>query len=200
MKRKTIGIIAIVAALGLGAVAIPAMADGNWGWWGHHRMGGQGGPGGCDHQGMGMGQGEGQGMGQEMGDGMDRGMGMGQGGGMMLKRFGAIDENNDGIISADEAAAQVEAVFAAMDADDDGELTMDEYMAVRMGPGEGKNPDRMKAMQERKKARFAEMDADKSGKLSKAEFIEGGKARFAAADTDKDGKVTPWEFRAQHWM
>ena len=124
----------------------------------------------------------------------------GPGHGMMqglMTRMGAIDTNDDGVISDDEAADQVESVYAAMDADDDGELTMEEYMAVRMGPQNGGNEDRQKAMQERKKARFGEMDTDKSGKVSKVEFIAAGKARFDAADTDKDGKVTPWEFRAQ---
>lgn len=128
-----------------------------------------------------------------------RGTMMGQGGGMMMGRFGTIDTNDDGIISSDEAAAQVEMVYTAMDADEDGELTEEEYMAVRMGPGQGLNAERQKAMQERKKARFTEMDADKSGKVAKAEFIAAGKTRFTAADTDKDGQVTPWEMRAQRW-
>ncbi len=129
------------------------------------------------------------------------GSGMMQGQGMM-GRMAAIDTNNDGVISDDEAAAQVEAVFAAMDSDDDGELTEDEYMSVRMGPrfGQGLNEEPQKAMQERKKARFVEMDPDKNGKVGQAEFIAGGKARFQAADADKDGKVTPWEFRAQRWQ
>ncbi len=127
------------------------------------------------------------------------GMMMGQG---MMSRMGTIDSNNDGVISDDEAAAQVEAVFAAMDGDNDSELTSEEYMSVRMGPGAGmgRNEERMKAMQERKKARFVEMDGDKNGKVSRAEFIASGKARFQAADADKDGKVTPWEFRAQRWQ
>lgn len=119
----------------------------------------------------------------------------GAGPGMMM-RMGAIDTNDDGIISDDEAADQVEAVYAAMDADDDGELTEEEYMSVRMGPQWGRNEARQKARQERKKVRFTEMDVDKSGKVSKVEFITAGKARFEAADTDNDGKVTPWEFRA----
>jgi Ca2+-binding EF-hand superfamily protein len=124
---------------------------------------------------------------------------MGQG---MMGRMVAIDTNNDGVIGDDEAAAQVESVFAAMDGDDDGELTEEEYMSVRMGPGfgQGLNEERQKAMQERKKVRFGEMDADKNGKVSQAEFIAGGKTRFQTADTDKDGKVTPWEFRAQRWQ
>lgn len=120
--------------------------------------------------------------------------------GYMMQRLSTIDTNNDGLISDDEAAAQVEAVFAAMDSDENGELTMDEYMAVSMGPGTGLNSSRKKLMQERKKARFPEMDADKNGNVSQAEFIAAGKARFEAADTNKDGKVTPWEFRAQRWQ
>lgn len=125
---------------------------------------------------------------------------MGQGGGMMMGRFGVMDTNDDGVIGDDEAAAQVELVYTAMDTDEDGDLTEEEYMAVRMGPGSGLNAERQKVMQDRKKARFTEMDADKSGKVSKVEFIAAGKARFMAADTDKDGKVTPWEMRAQRWQ
>ncbi|MDO8353820.1 MAG: hypothetical protein Q7T14_10175 [Aestuariivirga sp.] len=167
---KTLATIALLT-LGLTVSAVPAYADDNdWGW-----------------QMWGWGNGPGSG-----------GM-MGQG---MMGRMAAIDSNNDGIIGDDEAAAQVESVFAAMDGDGDGELTEEEYMSVRMGPGfgQGRNEERQKAMQERKKARFAEMDTDKSGNVSQAEFIAGGKARFQAADTDKDGKVTPWEFRSQRWQ
>ncbi len=128
------------------------------------------------------------------------GWGQGQGPGRgMMERMGAIDTNDDGVISDDEAADQVESVFAAMDADDNDELTEEEYMAVRMGPQRGNNEDRQKARQENKKARFTEMDTDKNGTVSKVEFLAAGKARFEDADTDKDGKVTPWEFRARRW-
>ena len=157
--------------LGMTMSVVPAYAEDNdWGW---HMWGWGNGPG-------------------------SGGM-MGQG---LMGRMAAIDTNNDGIIGDDEAAAQVESVFAAMDGDGDGELTEVEYMSVRMGPGfgQGRNEERQKAMQERKKTRFGEMDADKNGNVSQAEFIAGGKARFQAADTDKDGKVTPWEFRAQRWQ
>ena len=136
-----------------------------------------------DRPGYGMGFGMGQGMGQ----------GMGRGAAM---RFSAIDQNNDGLINDDEAAANAEAVFAVMDADDDGELTEAEYAAVRMGPGDGRNMARQKAMQKRKADRFVLIDADKNKTVSQAEFMAAAEKRFAAADGNKDGKVTPWEFRA----
>ena len=110
-----------------------------------------------------------------MGWGQNRGNGrMMRGEGQQMGRFAIIDANDDGVISPDEAAAQRESVYLAMDSDDDGFLTEEEYMAVRMGPQEGRNEERMKARQEQKKARYAPMD------------------------TDKDGEVTPWEFRSQH--
>ena len=120
-------------------------------------------------------------------------------GGDITGRMRPIDLNNDGVIGDDEAAAQVEAVFAVMDADDDGEITEEEYMAVRMGSGARHNGARQKAMQDRKQERFVAMDPDRNGKVTQAEFIAAGKTRFLEADSDKDGKVTPWEFRAMRW-
>jgi hypothetical protein len=219
MKR-----ISIAIAVGLSLVALPAAAQqyGNgpgwapwsqWGWggpdqgWGNGPGPGMGwgnGPG----QGMGWGNGPGPGMGWGNGPGQGMGWGNGQGmgpgaGGMMNApgrgRFTVIDANQDGVVSAEEAASAADEVFTAMDADDDAVLTMEEYMAVRMGPGDGRNPARQAARQAAKEARFGEMDVDKNGTVSKAEFLDGGKAHFDAADTDKDGKVTPWEFRRQAW-
>ena len=126
-------------------------------------------------------------------------MGYGRGGGMgrgAMMRFHAIDQNDDRVISDDEAAANAEAVFGAMDADADGEITETEYMDIRMGYGRGRNKARQAAMQKRKKDRFPLMDTDKNGTVSKVEFLNAAQKRFAAADTDKDGKVTPWEFRS----
>ena len=111
------------------------------------------------------------------GDG--QGMGWGRRGGDgrrgFMARFAVIDNNDDGRISDDEAAAHRESVFLAMDSDDDGELTEEEYMAIRMGGGEGRNKERMKSQQEAKLARFKPMDTDGSGKVSKSEWMITGK-------------------------
>jgi Ca2+-binding EF-hand superfamily protein len=143
---------------------------------------------------------------QTSGYGSDSGPGWWQGWGMgwMMHppgrgRYMMIDANDDGVISAEEAASAADEVFTAMDVDDDGSLTKEEYMAVRMGPQRGFNPDRQAAMQKRKEARFSEMDADSDGNLSKAEFLDAAQAHHAGADSDGDGNVTPWEHRRQNW-
>jgi hypothetical protein len=182
--------LALGTALALVLVAIPAGAQdyGNGRGWNPWSQQGWGGPD--------------QGWGQGSGMGWGRGSGGMMGGGMNAPgrgRFTMIDENEDGVISAEEAASAVDQVFTAMDADDDASLTMDEYLAVRMGSGEGWNPERQAARQAAKQARYSQMDVDKNGTVSKAEFIDGGKAHFDAADGDNDGKVTPWEFRRQAW-
>jgi hypothetical protein len=140
---------------------------------------------------MGWGQGGGWGSGPMMGWSNPDAPGRG--------RYAMVDADHDGFISAEEAASAADQVFTAMDSDDDGSITIEEYMSVRMGSGEGRNPERQAARQAAKEARFAEMDTDKNSSVSKAEFMDGGKAHLDAADTDKDGKVTPWEFRRQAW-
>ncbi|MCW0234101.1 MAG: hypothetical protein OJJ21_10920 [Ferrovibrio sp.] len=135
--------------------------------------------------------------------GFGGGPGWGRGGMMMNApgrgRFPIIDADENGVISAEEAASAAEDVFAAMDSDDNAELTMEEYMAVRMGPQDGWNKSRQAEREKQKSDRFGTMDVDKSDSVSQAEFIANAKARFEAADSDKDGKVTPWEWRSQQW-
>jgi hypothetical protein len=129
---------------------------------------------------------DGRGMEHGYGSGMDRGTGRGMGG----ARFALVDQNNDGVVSTDEAAAHFETVFAEVDANDDDELSREEFLGFRRGGD---------AMRSRRDERFGVMDADKDGKVSHAEFLEAHRAMFATADADKDGKVTPWEFRSQRW-
>jgi hypothetical protein len=133
----------------------------------------------------------------------DQGYGYGPGyghmqgyrGGQGARMMGLIDQNNDGVISADEAAAHAEAAFQAMDANEDGTLTKEEFNQFHQGRGAGWGWHRP-AGQEWKEKHFKAFDKNADGKLTKAEFMEGHRAQFEAADANKDGKVTPWEFRA----
>ena len=176
--------LAIMAALGLGG-ASAALAQGQpgWGWWGGPGWGG----------GPGHGMGPGYGMGP--GNGMGPGYGMGPGAGMMM---GGLDADQNGSISAEEAAAHAEAMFALMDVNGDGVMVADEMGAGRMGL---MNPwGTPQLMQERHAARFAARDTDGNGEVTMAEFLAAEKAQYEAADSDGDGKVTPWELRAAMWQ
>jgi Ca2+-binding EF-hand superfamily protein len=114
-------------------------------------------------------------------------------------RFAMIHANENGTVSAEEAASAADSVFTAMDSDDDGGLTKDEYMSVRMGPQLGRNPERRSRRQAAKEARFSEMDGDGDGTVSKEEFMAAAKSHHASADTDGDGQVSPWEHRRRNW-
>jgi hypothetical protein len=105
-----------------------------------------------------------------------------------------IDSNGDGIISDDEAATRHEEMFATFDFNDDGQVTLDEYMSMQMGAGMGVWYEQRQA---EKIKRFETLDSDSDGILSQAEFMESGQQSFADSDRDGDGQVTVWEFRAQ---
>lgn len=114
-------------------------------------------------------------------------------------RFSIVDVDQNGIVSDEEAASSADEVFSAMDLDDNGELSKDEYMTIRMGPQDGWNTERQAAREAAKEAQFDALDLDKNGTVSRADFIANAKAHFDAADKDGDGKVTPWEWRSEQW-
>jgi hypothetical protein len=121
---------------------------------------------------------------------LQQGMGPGQG-----MRAAIVDRNGDGLISADEAAAWHEELFAAMDADDDEVVTLDEFIAVRAKSTTAPGP-QADAQRQRQSAHYKAMDKSGDGKLTASEFLDFGAARFKQSDRDGDGKVSVWEFRA----
>lgn len=126
----------------------------------------------------------------------------GAGGQGMRDRIAMIDADEDNRISAQEAAEWRDVVFAAMDADGDEQLTLEEYMDVQLG--QGADPDqrgpRYAQKQAEKEAAFVAMDAEGNGAVSREQFLQYGAADFAAADADGDGYVTLSEFIASNWM
>jgi hypothetical protein len=197
--RNSVGGLALAAALVLSAAAVQADDKRDWGpRWPMVPGYGMG-------QGYGMGPGYGQGYGPGYGPGYGMGPGMmgpgatGMGG---MRGFGGrppVDPDHDGIVSNTEAATHFEEAFMAMDGDDDGTLTLEEFSSVFFGQGPHMawRGDGVQQWQERKEARFKEMDANKDNTVTREEFIAYGKNRFEESDRDKDGKVTVWEFMAR---
>lgn len=117
---------------------------------------------------------------------------------MQQAKFAAMDTDQDGLISAAEHEAAHNDKFELFDADGSGAFDVDEFLAVRMGPGprEGGQGKKMQKMQAMKKQKFAKMDADASGDVTLAELQAFSGAKFLMVDTDNDGSVSFAEFQA----
>lgn len=99
----------------------------------------------------------------------------------------AIDANEDGELSAEEIA-NAPAALKKLDKNGDGKLSDEETRPTGGfgGPGGGFGPEAFVA-------RMMESDADKDGKLSKSELPERARGMFDNADADKDGFLTKEE-------
>jgi Ca2+-binding EF-hand superfamily protein len=121
-------------------------------------------------------------------------------GARMQERIAMIDTDGDGLIQQAELETWRETVFLTMDADGDGALTREEYMAVQLG--RGADPDargpRYDQMQAAKAAEFDVMDADGDGSVPRDTFIARAVAQFDEADANGDDALTAPEFRAMH--
>ena len=114
------------------------------------------------------------------------GPGAGNLGAMMMDRMKAADTNGDAMISKAEAAAmpRLAANFDAIDANKDGQLTVDELRAFHQAHrGQGG-------------AKAGLVGPD--GKLTKEQFLARAAERFDRLDANKDGVVTADEMRAAH--
>lgn len=115
------------------------------------------------------------------------------------------DTDSDGFISNGEHGAWGAKVFHAMDANGDGKLTRDEYLAGRMGAGFRPgccSQSQMATMQRRAQMHKAElfkaMDDDNDSVITGVEFMRELDRSFMAQDKNKDGRISTGEFREWH--
>ncbi|QNN46121.1 EF-hand domain-containing protein [Thermomonas brevis] len=99
------------------------------------------------------------------------------------------DTNKDGLVSHEEFAARRDEQFARTDADKDGALSPDEYLAEFTARLDARIAERGKAPDTQTRVRFRSLDKDNDGKMTFAEYQVSGKRMFDAADRSHDGIV-----------
>ena len=108
------------------------------------------------------------------------------------------DQDGDNKLNQNEFNEWRGAMFGAIAPDGNG-FTLQQYLAVRLGPGPkaSSNPARQQQMQERadlrKTERFRVMDGNGDGVVTRAEWMDFGDRFYGEADRNNDGKVSAKE-------
>lgn len=108
------------------------------------------------------------------------------------------DLDQDGSVTAEEAAERRGNVFASFDANEDGFLEGEEYALfdeARANDMKGQGGHGHGAMQKAADGmKLENNDADGDGKVSREEFVSGAAGWIAGMDRDGDGVVTTADF------
>ncbi len=113
--------------------------------------------------------------------------------GPRLARFQALDADNSGEISRDEYEADLKARFEGMDENGNNQLTRDEHMGKALTM---KGPRALK-LQALKKKRFDAADKNSDQKITRTEWQNAGRDRFNAIDKDGSNSISRDEFAGQ---
>lgn len=114
------------------------------------------------------------------------------------------DRDRDGRIDRSEFEQWHIQNFSAFDADQSGGVTLEEFNALRFGPGPGAGGGGREStqMQERsrirKTERFRLMDGNGDGAVSRNEYMNFGAMHFLDADANDDGRLTYQELNQYH--
>ncbi|MDM8012147.1 MAG: hypothetical protein QUV08_14420 [Parasphingorhabdus sp.] len=118
-----------------------------------------------------------------------------------LQRF---DRDRDGFIDRSEFQQWHESAYDAINASGNDGFTLQEFQAVRLGPGprsdvpgarSQRNQDRA---QLRKAERFRLMDGNGDGIVTRAEYMNFGELNYLDADANDDGKLSYTELQQFH--
>lgn len=118
-------------------------------------------------------------------------------------RLRTFDRDRDGSIDRSEFQQWHISSFDALDSDGDGGFGLQEFKAMRFGPGPLGNNSRQRQLSEeraqlRKTERFRLMDGNGDGIVTRAEYMKFGELNYLDADTNDDGKLSYGELQQFH--
>ncbi|GAA0270744.1 hypothetical protein GCM10009127_08590 [Alteraurantiacibacter aestuarii] len=114
------------------------------------------------------------------------------------------DRDHDGFIDQTEFRSWHGQTFTAMDSDNSGGFTLQEFLRARLGPGPGSgdSANRRQRMEERAQARKTErfrlMDGNGDGMVTRTEYMNFGELNYLDADANDDGRLTVRELQQFH--
>ena len=109
-------------------------------------------------------------------------------------RNSELDTNQDGRISLQEAQNRQAELFAARDDDNNGSLSLLEYLDFPERPGHRWAVTSIGTLKDVREIRFAAIDSNDNDQVTRQELLEYERARFATADRNGDGFLS-WDDR-----
>ena len=111
--------------------------------------------------------------------------------------FARLDRDSNGSLSMNEVNQARRSAFKQLDLDRNGSLTPLEF-SIRASTGRPAPPPALKSGRSAAVTdpRFRQLDRNRDGLVSLAEYLSDGRARFAAADRNRDGRISRSEFLA----
>jgi len=111
-----------------------------------------------------------------------------------------VDLDNKGYFTLEDAKRYASAQFDRLDANHDGVVDHDEFVASLKNSIERSNSSdrkvRLERDLERRETLFHTLDQKGDGKITRDEYLAATAQHFNELDADKSGKITPQELRA----
>lgn len=117
------------------------------------------------------------------------------------KVFASIDRDRNGRLTIGETVEWKRATFAAIDADDARKISLSQFLAFHGGPPDNtaiRQGGSYSQLVAERQAQFRRLDSSNDARLTLSEFLSSEAQDFAAADRNRDGYLDLTEFEGAY--